>query len=87
MPPTNQELFEMQVITGRRLVQISRLLSNAMQTQSATLKVLAEKLPGMDDEHRRTLKDLSSSRETLMEQWEADDQRFREVVEMFATIK
>jgi hypothetical protein len=58
----------MQVMTGRRLVQISRLLSNAMQTQSATLKVLAEKLPDMNDEHRQTLKDLSSSREILMEQ-------------------
>ena len=77
----------MQVMTGRRLVQISRLLSNAMQTQSATLKVLAEKLPGMDDEHRQLLKDLSSGRETLMEKWEADDQRFRDVVELFANLK
>jgi hypothetical protein len=87
MPITNEDLFQMHVITGRRLVQISQLLQKALQLEVVAGKKLAEKLPDMPGEQRQAIKDKYSALESQFEQWEADDQKYSNVVESFAKLK
>jgi hypothetical protein len=87
MPLTNQQLFDLQVIIGRRVMEIDELLLSTIELQHGMGKYLAVKLPDMTTDERQKMQDIHMSAESNLDQLEAAVKAFRHDFERLANLK
>jgi hypothetical protein len=87
MPLTNQQLFDLQVIIGRRVMEIDELLLSTIELQHGMGKYLAVKLPDMTTDERQKMQDIHMSAESNLDRLEAAVKAFRHDFERLANLK
>ena len=77
MKVTIEELFAVQVMLARQILDTCDLLHSTIELQDAMGKVLAIKLPDMTPEERQNMQNVHTRSESMLEHLEAHTKTFR----------